>query len=149
MSAKKEKAGHIDQSVSKKGRADHIDQLVSKRVKMRRMILGLSQQELGEAVDVSIQQVQKYEKATNRISCGKLWGFSKILGVPVSYFYNQSEEINDSIANVFAEEGEEYKGPNKLSHVSEKEVVTLIRAFGDVKNFQVRKKIVELVKSMA
>ncbi len=131
-----------------KGRADHIDQLVSKRLKMRRMILGLSQQELGEAVDVSIQQVQKYEKATNRISCGRLYGFAKVLKVPISYFFDQNEENNSVMSNVFAEESEEYQGQNKASQVTEKEVVTLVRAFGDVKNFQVRKKIVELVKSM-
>ena len=131
-----------------KGRADHIDQLVSKRLKMRRMILGLSQQELGEAVDVSIQQVQKYEKATNRISCGRLYGFAKVLKVPISYFFDQNEENNSVMSNVFAEESEEYHGQNKASQVTEKEVVTLVRAFGDVKNFQVRKKIVELVKSM-
>ena len=60
-----------------KGRADDIDRLVSKRLKTRRIMLGLSQQDLGAAVDVSIQQVQKYEKASNRISSGKCSGAGK------------------------------------------------------------------------
>ena len=80
-----------EQLSEKKGRADNIDKLVSRRLKMRRMILGLSQNDLGKAVDVSIQQVQKYEKATNRISSGKLFAFAKFLKVPINYFYDQNE----------------------------------------------------------
>ena len=132
-----------------KGRADHIDHLVSKRLKMRRMILGLSQQELGEAVDVSIQQIQKYEKATNRIASGKLYSFAKFLKVPVSYFFNQVEEASSSLGNAFAEEAEEYNSnKSKTTNVTEKEVISLIRAFGDVQNPQVRKKIVDLIRSI-
>ena len=62
-----------------RGRADNIDKLVSRRIKMRRMMLGLSQHDLGKAVDVSIQQIQKYEKATNRISSGKLYTLARFL----------------------------------------------------------------------
>ena len=62
-----------------KGRADPIDRLVNRRLKIRRMMLGSSQQELSEAADVSIQQVQKYEKATNRIASGKLYSFQNFL----------------------------------------------------------------------
>lgn len=83
-----------EQRSEKKGRADSVDKLVSRRLKMRRMILGLSQNDLGKAVDVSIQQVQKYEKATNRISSGKLFAFAKFLKVPISYFYDQSEDTS-------------------------------------------------------
>ena len=70
-----------------RGRADNIDKLVSRRIKMRRMMLGLSQHDLGKAVDVSIQQIQKYEKATNRISSGKLYTLARFLKVPITYFY--------------------------------------------------------------
>jgi len=138
-----------------KGRADHIDHLVSKRLKMRRMILGLSQQELGEAVAVSIQQVQKYEKATNRISSGKLYSFAKFLKVPVSYFFNHIEDAGLGLNNMFAEEAEEYKGSKvkglitpKGTEVSEREIISLIKAFSDIKNIALRKKIIELVKTI-
>jgi transcriptional regulator with XRE-family HTH domain len=139
-----------------KGRADHIDHLVSKRLKMRRMILGLSQQELGEAVAVSIQQVQKYEKATNRISSGKLYSFAKFLKVPVSYFFNHIEDSSLGLGSVFAEEAEEYNGNKskslknskniEVTDVSEREIISLIKAFGEVKNVTLRKKIIELIK---
>ncbi len=154
--AKKSKSARKNDSVESKGRADHIDHLVSKRLKMRRMILGLSQQELGEAVAVSIQQVQKYEKATNRISSGKLYSFAKFLKVPVSYFFNHIEDTN--LGNVFAEEAEEYNGSkhkslksskaHDVSDVSEREIISLIKAFSEVKNPTLRKKIVELIKSI-
>jgi transcriptional regulator with XRE-family HTH domain len=132
-----------------KGRADEIDHLVSKRLKTRRMMLGLSQNELSDALKVSIQQIQKYEKATNRISSGKLFTLSKLLQVPVSYFFTSSDNSSDHFNSVMAEDSEEYIGQQGKSQVSEKEVISLIRAFGEVKNPQVRKKILDLVKSMA
>lgn len=130
-----------------KGRADDIDKLVSRRIKMRRMMLGLSQHDLGEAVDVSIQQIQKYEKATNRISSGKLFALSKFLRVPINYFYNPSEDKTLLTTPKFAEESEGYDANDNIA--SEKEVVSLVKAFTDIKSPQSRKKIIELVKTMA
>ena len=130
-----------------KGRADNVDKLVSRRLKMRRMMLGLSQQDLGKAVDVSIQQVQKYEKATNRISSGKLFTLSKFLKVPINYFYDQSEDSSNIIGNIFAEESASYDANNK-DLVTEKEIVSLIKAFSEITSSQSRKKIIELVKTM-
>jgi transcriptional regulator with XRE-family HTH domain len=131
-----------------KGRADNVDKLVSRRLKMRRMILGLSQNDLGKAVDVSIQQVQKYEKATNRISSGKLFAFAKYLKVPISYFYDQNEDSSSAIGAALAEEESSYDAGESES-VSEKEIVNLIKAFGEISSPQSRKKIIELVKTMA
>jgi transcriptional regulator with XRE-family HTH domain len=132
-----------------KGRADNVDKLVSRKLKMRRMILGLSQNDLGKAVDVSIQQVQKYEKATNRISSGKLFAFAQYLKVPISYFYEQVEDNNRLIGSALAEEQVSYEAcENDESVISEKEIVNLIKAFGEISNPQSRKKIIELVKTM-
>jgi transcriptional regulator with XRE-family HTH domain len=130
-----------------KGKADNIDKLVSKRLKMRRVMLGMSQQDIGKAVDVSIQQVQKYEKATNRISSGKLFTIAKFLKVPISYFYEQGDE-SDIIANAFAEDDTKYESEDP-NIVNEKEIVNLIKAFSEIKNPQSRKKIIELVKTMS
>ena len=130
-----------------KGRADDVDRLVSKRLKTRRIMLGLSQQDLGAAVDVSIQQVQKYEKASNRISSGKLFTFAKFLKVPVSYFFEQND-TNNVVSNVFAEDSEKYTVDDK-DPISEKEIITLIKAFSEIKNSQSRKKITELVRTMS
>jgi transcriptional regulator with XRE-family HTH domain len=133
----------------KKGRADHVDQLVSKKLKMRRISLGLNQQQLGVAAGVSIQQIQKYEKATNRISGGKLYTFSKFLKVPISYFFEIPEEDSPVINQIFAaEDSEEYKSDDDLI-ITEKEVIALIRAYGEIKSSVVRKKVLDLIKSMS
>ena len=136
----------FDQAESK-GKADNVDKLVSRRLKMRRVLLGMSQQDIGKAVDVSIQQVQKYEKATNRISSGKLFTIAKFLKVPITYFYEQSDE-SEIIANAFAEEDAKYEAEGS-NNVTEKEIVSLIKAFSEIKSLQSRKKITELVKTMA
>ncbi|MDG1436357.1 MAG: helix-turn-helix transcriptional regulator [Rickettsiaceae bacterium] len=137
----------MTKEIETKGRADSIDKLVSKRLKMRRMMLGLSQNDLGKAVDVSIQQVQKYEKATNRISSGKLFAFAKFLKVPINYFYDKVDNTNGIANSVFAEEASVYEA-NTQDHTSEKEVLTLVKAFTDIKNPQSRKKVIELIKTM-
>ena len=136
----------FDQAESK-CKADNVDKLVSRRLKMRRVLLGMSQQDIGKAVDVSIQQVQKYEKATNRISSGKLFIIGKFLKVPITYFYEQSDE-SEIIANAFAEEDAKYEAEDS-NNVTEKEIVSLIKAFSEIKSLQSRKKITELVKTMA
>jgi len=133
--------------MDKKGRADHVDQLVSRRLKMRRMMLGLSQQDLSHSVSVSIQQIQKYEKATNRISSGKLHAFANFLKVPVNYFFEQNDENGKAVNAIFAEDEEKYDSADPNA-VTEKEIVSLIKSFSEVKNPQSRKKIIELVKTM-
>ena len=131
-----------------KGRADKVDKLVSRRLKMRRMMLGLSQNDLGKAVEVSIQQVQKYEKATNRISSGKLFAFAKYLKVPISYFYEANEASSNAIGAALAEDEASYDAGDSEA-LSEKEIVNLIRDFAEISSPQSRKKIIELVKTMA
>ncbi|MGC0372339.1 MAG: hypothetical protein DGJ47_001051 [Rickettsiaceae bacterium] len=135
-------------SSEQKGRADEIDKVVSNKLKMRRIMLGMSQQDIGKAVNVSIQQIQKYEKATNRIASGKLYTLAKFLKVPITYFFEHNNDGGQVITNAFAEDHEEYDASDE-SVASEKEVVHLIKAFSDVKSPQTRKKVIELIKSMA
>ena len=130
-----------------KGKADNIDKLVSRKLKMRRMMLGLTQEEIGQAVDVSIQQIQKYEKARNRIASGKLFTLAKFLKVPIDYFFENSNDGIQIINNVFTEESEEYNA-NEEGAISEKEIIQLIKSFNEVKNAQTRKKIIELIKTI-
>lgn len=139
----------ISEKKETKGRADNIDRLVSQRLKMRRMMLGLSQQDLGQAVDVSIQQVQKYEKASNRISSGKLFTLAKFLKVPVSYFFEQGDDTSNTIGAIFAENADSYSAGNDKDAITEKEIVTLVKAFSEIRSYNSRKKIVDLVKTMS
>lgn len=103
------------------------------------MMLGLSQEVLGKAAGVSIQQIQKYENGLNRISSGKLFMLSTFLKVPISYFFEQEDNLSNNIANLLSERKE---------HVSEKELIFLIKAFSKITDNTTREKIIELVKTM-
>lgn len=70
-----------------KGAPDNIDIHVGQRLRIRRSLLGLSQEKLAESIDLTFQQIQKYERGMNRISAGRLYRFGIILDVPVAYFY--------------------------------------------------------------
>ena len=136
--------------MEQKGKADHIDQLVGRNLKRRRTMLGMSQSDLANAVGVSIQQVQKYEKATNRISSGRLYAFANFLKMQVADFFNDITETT-GIRHTLAEDAAKYhheKGTDDNQVVSEKEVISLIKAFSEIKNISSRKKVVELIKTM-
>ncbi len=72
-----------------KGRPTPIDAHVGSRVRQRRMLLGMSQERLGKAVGLTFQQIQKYERGTNRIGAGRLFTLSKVLSVPIAFFYEE------------------------------------------------------------
>jgi len=71
-----------------------MDKLVAKRIKIARLLREFSQQQLGKALGISIQQVQKYEKGTNRISSGKLYYLAAFLQLPIYYFFNKKDDVN-------------------------------------------------------
>src|SRR3954471_7305663 len=84
----RKKAGGIDESTPLTKKAPNpIDRHVGSRVRMRRMLIGMSQEKLGEALGLTFQQVQKYEKGTNRIGASRLHRIGTILGVPIEFFY--------------------------------------------------------------
>ncbi|MBP7190664.1 MAG: helix-turn-helix domain-containing protein [Rickettsiaceae bacterium] len=130
-------------------KVDPIDIYVGKRLKSRRLMLGFSQQDLGEAVSVSIQQVQKYERATNRISSSKLYHFAKFLKVPVSYFF--ANDLEPLSVPGFAEEQTPYDSGASTNddNASEREIMSLVRSYNSIKDPQVRKKILDLVRTFA
>lgn len=134
-------------SSNKKGKTDDIDKVVGQRLKARRILLGLSQQDLGDAVNVSVQQIQKYEKATNRISCGKLYSMSKLLKTPITYFFDQSKNVTSAF--VLAEDQEEFDTEHNADVVLEKEFISLIRFYKCIKDSVIRRKILDLVKTVS
>src|SRR6478752_10537797 len=71
-------------------RANPMDVHVGSRVRLRRMLLGMSQEKLGEHLGLTFQQVQKYEKGINRIGASRLFDLSQVLGVPVQFFYEEA-----------------------------------------------------------
>ena len=116
-------------------RVSDIDKYVGQKLKECRITQGLSQQTLGKIANVSIQQIQKYEKGTNRISSGKLFLFAQFLQVPLTYFF---EQIN--FANI-----------NDLDHdVSlDRDAIAIIKAFTSINNPDAKSKILNLIKTIA
>ena len=122
-----------------------IDKHVGARVRMRRLMVGMSQGKLGEALDVTFQQVQKYEKGANRIGASRLQQLARVLEVPPSYFF-EGAPTGEMTATGFAEpDGNAYV----VDFLSTNEGLQLNRAFAAIKDPKVRKKILDLVVSLA
>jgi len=124
-----------------KKQANPVDVQVGNRVRIRRMLIGMSQERLGELLSLTFQQVQKYEKGVNRIGAGRLFDVSRILGVPIDYFYEGVATAQEG----FAEES----APPVMEFVSSGEGLQLSLAFMKIKDAKVRKRVLDLVKSLA
>lgn len=124
-----------------------IDAHVGTRVRLRRMLLGMSQEKLGEHLGLTFQQVQKYEKGVNRIGASRLFDLARVLGVPVQFFYDEApaDIIEGALAPGFAEQpAESYV----VEFLSTREGLELNKAFVKITDPKVRRSIVELVRSL-
>jgi len=117
---------------------DPIDIHVGSRVRLRRTLLGISQERLGEQLDITFQQVQKYERGANRISASKLWRLSEILDVPVGFFFDDMESADMPLRQ--ASDLEEA--------LSKRETLEMLREYLRL-NDDVREKVRLLLRSMA
>ncbi|MBB4658002.1 helix-turn-helix domain-containing protein [Parvularcula dongshanensis] len=131
-------------------RAPHpMDIHVGSRVRLRRMMQGLSQDRLGEELGLTFQQVQKYEKGINRIGAARLWEIGRILDVPVQFFYDDYGDGPETMIG-FAETHPDH-GDDKsdfLAVLSTPEGMQLCRAFAKIKDYQVRRRVLDLVKTL-
>ncbi len=134
-----------------KGKPDPVDIHVGKRLRIRRSLLGVSQEKLANEIGLTFQQVQKYERGTNRISAGRLYKFSKVLDVPIDYFYEQLETaVTRPISNVNAGFADNEQAPFISEDIlQQKETLDLIRIYYTIKDVDTRKDIVKFIKSMA
>lgn len=126
-----------------------VDVHVGSRVRLRRTLLGLSQEKLGEAVGLTFQQIQKYERGANRIGASRLFEFSRILDVPVSFFF---DDMSDRLASGdtstdggMSDQGQSPLDPDPLTR---RETLELVRAYYRIGDPQVRKRLFELTKSL-
>ena len=125
---------------------DPIDVHVGSRVRLRRTMMGFSQEKLGERLGITFQQVQKYEKGANRIGASRLQHIASVLSTPVSFFFDDAPGTSvDSAAGFQEEEASSYV----VNFLATSEGLQLNRAFVKIKDPQVRKKIVDLVKSLS
>ena len=123
-----------------------VDTHVGSRVRLRRMLLGMSQERLGESMGLTFQQVQKYEKGVNRIGASRLFQISKILDVPVQFFFEEAPHIGP---------GSQVRGMAEpvsetfiLEFLNSREGLELNRAFVKIGDAKVRKSIVDLVRAL-
>jgi transcriptional regulator with XRE-family HTH domain len=124
---------------------DPIDRHVGSRVRMQRILMKMSQERLGEALGLTFQQVQKYEKGLNRIGASRLQQISKTLNVPPSFFFEGAPTLGVE-GNGFAEES---SSQYVVDFLSTAEGLHLNRAFARIKDPKVRKRVLDLVATLA
>ena len=121
-----------------------IDKHVGSRVRMRRMMVSMSQEKLGEKLGITFQQIQKYEKGTNRIGASRLQQIASVLGVPVGFFF-EGAPVPDGSAKGFSEAA----SPAYVSDfLATSDGLALTKAFMKITDSKVRRRIVDLVEAM-
>ena len=130
-----------------------IDVHVGKRVRLRRTLLGLSQEKLGEKIGLTFQQVQKYERGANRISASRLWELSTVLDVPVEFFYSEisseTKQAASRIASVADGFSEGPAMPYEADPATKRQSLELVRAYLKINPPHIRKRVFELTKALA
>ena len=129
-------------------RANPVDVHVGARVRLRRMLLGMSQEKLGEHLGLTFQQIQKYEKGINRIGASRLFDLSQVLGVPVQFFYEEAPtgEPQPVMPDGFAEKPPEN---SIVEFLRSRDGLELNKAFVRISDAKARRAIVDLVRSLA
>jgi transcriptional regulator with XRE-family HTH domain len=130
----------------KSDRPDPVDVHVGSRVRLRRNMLGMSQEKLGEAISLTFQQVQKYERGANRIGASRLWELSEILDVPVRFFFDHEDPVRAPAVAGFAESAQEGFESDLLGR---RETIELVGAYYQIGDAAVRRRLYELAKALA
>ena len=136
----------------KESRPSPIDIHVGSRIRLRRTLLGMSQERLGEALGLTFQQVQKYERGVNRVGASRLFDLSRVLDVPISFFF---DDLPESLASTYG--GHLTRRPAGFSEMQDgftddalnrRETLELVRAYYRITDPAVRKRVFDLIKSM-
>ena len=154
MAEKSDRGGpHAIRKITRRrvpGVSDPIDVHVGSRVRLRRTLLGLSQERLGEAVGLTFQQIQKYERGANRIGASRMYDLAHVLDVPVSFFFDDMpddvKQRDAAPVNVAVDDEATSAEPNPLNR---RETLELVRAYYRISSARVRKRMFELVKAVA
>lgn len=128
-----------------KKKPNPIDIHVGSRVRLRRNMLGMSQEKLGESLGITFQQIQKYEKGTNRVGASRLQAIATILGVPVSFFFDDAPDQGPTQKGFAEDNSTTYV----VDFLNSSEGLQLNRAFVKIADARVRRKVVDLVKALA
>ena len=132
--------------MASKKQPNPIDIHVGSRVRLRRMMLGMSQEKLGENLGITFQQIQKYEKGTNRIGASRLQHIARVLSVPVAFFFEGAPGLNAAEPPPHGET----EGPNYLvDFLATSDGIQLNKAFVRIKDAKLRRRVIDLVRAMA
>jgi transcriptional regulator with XRE-family HTH domain len=136
----------------KESRPSPIDVHVGSRIRLRRTLLGMSQERLGEALGLTFQQVQKYERGVNRVGASRLFDLSRVLDVPISFFF---DDMPESLTSTYG--GQINRRTTGFSDMQDsftddalnrRETLELVRAYYRITDPAVRKRVFDLIKSM-
>ncbi len=122
-----------------------VDIHVGSRIRLRRTLLGMSQEKLGKAIGLTFQQVQKYERGTNRVGSSRLYQLAKVLNVPVSFFFDDMAPEVSGGPPGFRDNKTDFDD----NPLTKRETLELVRAYHRISSAAVRKRVFELVKAMA
>ncbi|MBK5564976.1 helix-turn-helix domain-containing protein [Ensifer sp. 2YAB10] len=131
--------------IENKKKPNPIDIHVGSRIRLRRTMLGMSQEKLGESLGITFQQIQKYEKGTNRVGASRLQNISGILNVPVSFFFEDAPGDTSGQPGMAEASSSNYV----VDFLSSSEGLQLNRAFVKITDPKVRRRLVDLVKALA
>ncbi len=137
----------------REGRSSPVDVHVGGRIRLRRTLLGMSQERLGEALGLTFQQVQKYEHGANRVSASRLFDLARVLDVPISFFYDDMPEeiggappgLGSRPSSGFADSQDAF-GQDEALH--RRETLELVRAYYRIGNPALRRRVFDLIKTM-
>jgi transcriptional regulator with XRE-family HTH domain len=147
-------AGSTTAGAEREGRSSPIDAHVGARIRLRRTLMGMSQERLGEALGLTFQQVQKYERGVNRVGASRLFDLSRVLDVPISFFFDDMPEplaglhggYNTTRASGGFAENQDGFGTDEM--LNRRETLELVRAYYRINEPAVRKRVFDLIKSM-
>lgn len=132
------------------GKPRPVDVHVGSRVRLRRTMLGMSQEKLGKAIGLTFQQVQKYERGANRVGASRLFELSRVLDVPVSFFFDDmSPEVAASGGRPASGLSENNGAVYEYDPMAKRETLELVRAYYKIRDPRVRKRVFELAKALA
>jgi transcriptional regulator with XRE-family HTH domain len=138
--------------VEKESRPSPIDVHVGSRIRLRRTLLGMSQERLGESLGLTFQQVQKYERGVNRVGASRLFDLSRVLDVPISFFFDDMPESLSSnfggAAHRRSGNASDLQDPFGDDTLSRRETLELVRAYYRITDPSIRKRVFDLIKSM-
>nr|WP_184045915.1 helix-turn-helix transcriptional regulator [Roseospira visakhapatnamensis] len=139
-----------DDAAGRKGAPDPVDVYVGRRLRKQRTLLKLSQEQLARAVGVTFQQIQKYERGSNRISASRLYDIAKVLGVPINFFFDHIEDEIDGRPEAHIDGLAEPPSPTYAqSDLTRSETLDLVAAYWKLPTDDIRRKALALLRSMS